>query len=320
MLTSENIKKYAKSLGADLVGIGSMDRYEGAPKQYDARYIFPEAKSIIVMGFRHFRGVFRGIEEGTFWTSYCSMGYASINYIQQPLVLWNVSKMIEDEGFEAVPIPNTFPWCNVDMGGYNPAKIGKVASEMFSQPVSPEMPFPNVFMHIRIAAFIAGLGEIGYSKIFLSPEFGPRQRLAAIITDAPLEPDPLFEGKLCDRCMSCVKACSVQAIPRDKTVKVKIAGREVEWADIDMKKCSMGFCGASKEYNPFMVTEEDEKGFTHPDYGISQNYKVPPLYIYARALEGASGCIRACMVHLEKQGKLKNKFKEPFRKRKPWKL
>ncbi len=41
---------------------------------------------------------------------------------------------------------------------------------------------------------------------------------------------------------------------------------------------------------------------------------------YGRALEGAKGCIRACMVHLEEQGRVKNAFKEPFRRRKPWKL
>ncbi len=320
MLTSEKIKKYAKSCGADIVGIASMDRFEGAPKQMDPRYIFPEGKSMIVMGFRHFRGLFRGIEEGTFFTAYSAMGYAGINYIYQPLVLWNVSKLIEDEGYEAIPIPNNFPWTNTDASGINPEKTGKMNPNI-SRPVSPDKPAPNVFLQLRIAAFCAGLGEIGYSKMFLSPEFGPRQRLAAIITDAPLTPDPLFKGKLCDKCMSCVRACSVQAIPKDKTVKITVAGRKLEWADIDMRKCSVGFCGGSKHANPFMVTPEDEKGFTHEEnYGKSQEYKLHPMYVYARALEGAAGCIRACMIHLEEKGVLRNKFKSPFRKRKPWRL
>jgi hypothetical protein len=42
--------------------------------------------------------------------------------------------------------------------------------------------------------------------------------------------------------------------------------------------------------------------------------------MYARALEGASGCIRACMIHLEKQGKLKNTFNHPFRTKRPWRI
>jgi len=303
VLTSAKIKKCAKSCGADLVGIGSMDRFEGAPKQMDLRYIFPDAKSIIAMGFRHFRGLFRGIEEGTFWTAYPAMGYAGINYIYQPLVLWNVAKMIEDEGYEAIGLPNN---------GLRPNAYGKWNPRV-SNPVSPEKPAPDVCWHMRIAAFCAGLGEIGYSKMFLSPEFGPRQRIAILLTDAPLKPDPLFAGKLCDKCKSCVNECTVNAIPADKTIKITVAGRKIEWADINMAKCAKGFCGGSPKANPFMVTDKEKEEFGY-------NYKVPSMYFYARALEGASGCIRACMIHLEEQGKLKNKFKGPFRKRKPWVL
>jgi len=320
MLTSEEIKKYAKNCGADIVGVTSMDRFEGAPKQMDPRFIFPDAKSMIVLGFRIFRGVYRGIEEGTFFTAYSAMGYAGINYIYQPYVLWNVSKMIEDEGYEAIQIPNNFPFVNAgDTIGIDRERIGKMDPNL-SRPVSPDKPAPDVFPHLRIAAFCAGLGQIGYSKMFLTPEFGPRQRIAAIITDAPLEPDPLFNGELCDRCMLCVKACSMGAISRDKTVKITVAGRQLEWADIDYQKCSVGFCGGSRHANPFMVTPKDRKGFTHPDFLVAQQYKLPAMYVYARALEGAAGCTRACMIHLEKTGKIKNVFKSPFRKRKPWVL
>lgn len=181
--------------------------------------------------------------------------------------------------------------------------------------VSPDKPYPEVFMQLRIAAFAAGLGDIGYSKMFLSPQFGPRQRLAAIITDASLEPTPIPEEKICDRCMMCVKACTAGAIPRDRMVKIKVAGRDIEWADIDIDKCNFGFQGGAQESNPFMVTKEDQKGFNNLSCG---NYKVKPLYFYARALEGAAGCIRACMIHLEEKKKIQNTFKEPFRKRKPW--
>ena len=119
--------------------------------------------------------------------------------------------------------------------------------------------------------------------------------------------------------MMCVKDCTVGAIPKDKKVEITLAGKKIEWADIDYSKCSVGFCGGSKEYNPFMVTPEDEQGFNQ-EVGKAQEYKVKPQYVYGRALEGARGCIRACMVHLEEQGKLKNVFKEPFRRSKPWKL
>jgi ferredoxin len=318
MITASEVKRVAREHGADMVGIASMDRFEGAPPQMDARRLLPSAKSMVVMGFRHFRGCFRGIEEGTFYTTYAAMGYASINYIYQPLVLWHLSKVIEDAGYDALPIPNNFPWLATDVSGQDPTRTGK-PSPTRSRPVAPGKPAPDVFIQLRLAAFCAGLGEIGWSKMFLSPQLGPRQRLAAILTDAPLEPDPVFSGTLCDRCLACVKACSVGAIPKDKTVKVRVAGRDLEWADIDMEACSVGFCGGAKAANPFMVTPEDETGFTQ-EVGQAQQHKLPPIYVYARALEGASGCIRACMIHLEQQGKLENRFVHPFRKRQPWRL
>ncbi|MEN6302644.1 MAG: hypothetical protein ABFD96_07975, partial [Armatimonadia bacterium] len=112
MLNAQKVKDCCLAAGADVVGIASMDRFEGAPLQSDPRQIFPDAKSMIVMGFRIPRGSLRGIEEGTFYVSYASMGYAAINHVLQPMTLWGVTAMIEDEGYEAVPIPNNFPWTN----------------------------------------------------------------------------------------------------------------------------------------------------------------------------------------------------------------
>ena len=318
MLTSQLVKEYARQCGADLVGIASMDRFEGAPKQMDPRYIQPDAKAMIVLGFRILRGALRGIEEGTFFVAYSGMGYAGINHVLQPMTLWGLSRMIEDHGYEAVPIPNNFPWNNTDVSGNDPARTG-LARDGFSRPVTPDRPAPDVFIHMRIAAFCAGLGEIGYSKVFLTPEYGPRQRFAAVLTDAPLEPDPLFEGQLCDRCMACVRDCSGNAISTDRTVKVKVAGRDLEWGEIDYEKCSRAFCGGAEEANPFMVTPEDKVGFNQP-VGQAQQYKLGSVYDYGRALEGGRGCIRACMVHLEERGKLSNTFEQPFRRRKPWRL
>jgi len=62
---------------------------------------------MIVMGFRIPRGTLRGIEEGTFYISYASMGYAGINHVLQPMVCWQVTAMLEDAGYEAMRIPTT---------------------------------------------------------------------------------------------------------------------------------------------------------------------------------------------------------------------
>lgn len=317
MLTAQQVKDYARQCGADLVGIGSMDRFEGAPKQMDPRYIMPEAKAIIGLGFRIHRGLLRGIEEGTFFAAYPAMGYANINDVYAPMVLREVGNFLEDQGYEAMLYQNT----SIRLG----CGVGK--------PVSPDKPKPDVFLHFRIAAVICGMGEIGYSKLFLSPEFGPRQRLAFILTDAPLEPDPLFEGKLCDRCLRCVKECPAGALSRDETVQVTVAGQQLEWGKLDERKCTAVYQAGVPEYSPFMPEEvaqtlenvlrgapeaQDPTGYTGDLWSYLRE-KFPYIrnawesYHHPAAICGGRGCIRACMVHLEEAHRIKNIFKTPFR-------
>lgn len=291
MLNSQTVKKMAKKFGADLVGISSLDRFEGAPKQNDPRYIFPQAKALIVLGYRIPRGTFRGIEEGTYFASYPSMGYAGINWVYGPMVLWNLTRYIEDQGYEAVPVPN--------INGGEAVNIFSGKFKMnWSVPVSPEKPYPDVLINFRIAAFCAGLGEIGHSRIFLTPEFGPFQRFNIVLTDAPLDPDPLYSGpQLCDKCMSCVRNCP-GALSKESTVKLEIAGRTVEFSELQHDKCLEGIRGNNGN-NPF-----------------KQGY--PSYYGYGCAIEAGKGCLRACYAHLESKGVLKKKFHERFRKGKMW--
>ena len=61
-LTAAEVKAKAKDCGADIVGIAPMSRWEGTDKQHDPRYIFPDAKSMIVFGFRIPRGSLRGVD------------------------------------------------------------------------------------------------------------------------------------------------------------------------------------------------------------------------------------------------------------------
>ncbi len=100
MLTAKKVKEVAKKLGADLVGIADIERFEGASKQMDPRYINPDAKALIVIGLRIPRGTLRGIEEGTYFLSYSSQGYGSINLIYNPFILFHLTRFIEDNGYE----------------------------------------------------------------------------------------------------------------------------------------------------------------------------------------------------------------------------
>ncbi len=311
MLTAEKVKQAAKAMGADIVSIGTPDRWEGAPVQMDPRFIMPEAKSIIAMGFRVMRGSLRGIEEGTFFSNYSSMGYGALNYLYIPLTMINLAKFIEDFGHEAIPLGHLSPWRAIGNDG--------TPRENYSRAVEPGKPIPDVMVHHRIAAFLCGLGEIGWSKMLLTPQFGPRQRIGVLMTEAELEPDPIMkQGTLCDKCMLCVKECPTNALKTDQSVKVNLAGHDVEWSDVDLEKCSVGFRGG-------VFTEEGEEGEYFPGRTDAKAGPWSPfakkpanVYIHGEAIAGSKGCMRACMIHLEEQGKLGNKFTTPFRRKKLW--
>jgi reductive dehalogenase len=65
-------------------------------------------------------------------------------------------------------------------------------------------------------AIDAGLGEIARNGLLMTPRFGPRVRLAKVMTDLPLVPDPPIEfgvREFCMICEKCAKKCPSQSIP-----------------------------------------------------------------------------------------------------------
>ena len=196
MLTSKMIKEAAMAAGADKCGIAPMSRFNGAPDEMNPQFLFPEAKSCIGFVFRIPRGVQRGIEEGTQFFQYPSMAYGGINEIFAPAVLYHVGKVIEDEGYEAFVYRNTGGRGVVsDMDGspgntLSPEEqIENGESEngrertphhrtvQFTRPVREGNVAPDLQFQFRLAAVACGLGEIGWSKMLLTPEFGPLQRV-----------------------------------------------------------------------------------------------------------------------------------------------
>jgi len=144
-----------------------------------------------------------------------------------------------------------------------------------------------------------------------------------IDADGELEPDPIYDGeKLCNKCMACVRDCPGNAISSEKTVKVHLAGKELEWGALDCEACSVAFRGA-REVNHELTEQESytsikgNKNFT-PGWWSPFGKKPNNLYKTGQPICGARGCTRACMLQLEKRGVLRNKFKDDFRRRKPW--
>jgi epoxyqueuosine reductase QueG len=63
----------------------------------------------------------------------------------------------------------------------------------------------------KAVARVAGVGWQGKSLLIVHPRFGPRIRLATVLTNMPLVPDRPIRQR-CGACAECSKACPAQAI------------------------------------------------------------------------------------------------------------
>lgn len=63
----------------------------------------------------------------------------------------------------------------------------------------------------KMIATRSGLGWIGKTDLLVSKRFGPRVRLASVLTDCVLPPGNPVERSLCGTCRVCTTACPAQA-------------------------------------------------------------------------------------------------------------
>ena len=316
------LKEFADKLSAGgggngILGVAPIERFNEAPERMHPKNIFPDCKSVISIVQPIPRSTYRGITSGTYWPNYTYYSYNRLNTLFRPMVTYEVARFIEDHGFEAVPVypgvPEVYP--------ENP------------EPVAPGRPVPEININVRIAAVACGLGEIGWSKVFIHKVFGPRVRIGTILTDAVLEPDALVEpGTICKRCMKCVPDCPGNAIPRPgdrPSIKIHIEDKEYEWGDVHMGRCTATHHGINYKASPFMkrffpgfnldVTKSNMSeelayktaytlalggwGRTNPEFPgnyVNPFYKQILAHTGYFAVCGAKGCIRSCMEFQEK--------------------
>ncbi len=278
-MTEQNFKAEvlaaAKQIGIDLIGFASRSRFDGVDAQHNPFSIFPEAKTVIMLGKRICRGALRGVEEGTNFGDYSLFGKNWLEDEFLSFACYDLVRMLEDNGWEACPL---FP---------NPSELGPQGVS-----VADGRPAPNVYPDFDYAAVACGLGEIGRNGLFLTPEFGSRQRFHMILTDAEIEPTPLFEGHVCDGCGKCAVSCPLGAVDMQNTVKVEICGKVMEVASINYSLCKTCKNGACPNR----------------------------MHASARPDRIAALCNRTCLCHLEEAELVGSRFENPFRTRDTWSI
>ncbi|MBI4965845.1 MAG: epoxyqueuosine reductase [Desulfomonile tiedjei] len=185
-MTSEKIKKFARKCGADLVGVADLELLKGIDTE-PADLLEGYSRAISI-GVRLADGVIDPIVDRP--TPLYQQHYLKVNALLDDIAI-RASQYIHEAGGKALPIP---------------------ASQLLDK-----TEWRSYISH-KAVAIAAGLGWQGKSLLVVNPQCGPRLRLATVLTDLPLIPDPPLKNR-CGKCSHCTEACPAQAIKNVNTVR-----------------------------------------------------------------------------------------------------
>ena len=223
---SNDVKSFLKQKGVDLVGIALIEGIRNP--LIDKNLIIkkmPSIKSIIVFGKRYLDSILdsKSTQALAIHSSFVRSFLEKIAY--------DLAIFLSDKGYFASTIdPDSFP---LDKLQEAIAPIYR-AQKWFKDIENHIYKRENLFGEIPLVPIAqeAGLGWIGKSGMLITPQFGPRLRLNAVLTNASLNPDKPFNQNLCGSCSVCIKTCIGNAINENGYDPVKCFKNEVENGEV----------------------------------------------------------------------------------------
>jgi len=187
-MNAAEVKQCARELGVDLVGIAAADVVQAHPVPAQGRGpadILKGARSVIVVARRLLSSMSRELDSGNRNVHYA--GELMLSAMEA--LTYDLVRFLEDGGRPSIMLPSA----------YSRSHQIEVAGKTLSLP------------HLAVEA---GLGKLGWNLQLLTPEFGPRVILGAVVTTADLEPDVMHPEALCigAECGRCLLACPGDAI------------------------------------------------------------------------------------------------------------
>ncbi len=258
-LSAKDLKTKARELGFDLVGIADgavMNEHppDPADPRRPADISAFDAERVIVLAKRYNIGATRlkrWDERHKYYNDELTLTVLEEACLE--LVLW-----LEDNGYPALIIPPS----HVDPWIYQ----GDPKAHL------------HTILSLTHAAVEAGLGTLGLNQQLLTPEFGPRVMLGAVLSSVPVEPDKRMEETLClgPECGRCALSC-----PGDV-----IGHWDRDWEACDKYRSPHGFA-ALADHVSAIIDEPD------PDRKKSMLRSKDQFYLWQSILRGA-GVITGC--------------------------
>jgi epoxyqueuosine reductase len=212
-MVSNQIKKKVRELGADVVGIASVDRFGDAPQGFRPADIYADAKSVVCYGVRIPVTPLRAASPVPY-TLVNDFMASVVDNLSIRLSLW-----LEDQGIGVVMIPSDDPYEHWD------------AQRMYGRAI----------LSLRHAGWLAGLGFLGRSTLLINEEYGNMIQLGAILINEEVEPDTIVEGQCPADCSMCIDNCPVNALD-GKTVNQQLCrplSNYVNEKGYTIKKCNI---------------------------------------------------------------------------------
>jgi len=188
------VQEMKSKLDLELLGVVSVETCTSKELQDRATSLLPGVKSVAVLGKEIFKEVVAllGPSKGAGEAERGELLGPHSDYLNGRLTkaLYDLAGLLRKEGYRSLPLPAA--GCPTDQ---------RSLMAIFS------------YKH---AAQLSGLGTMGRHSLLITPQFGPRVRLACLLTEAPLEATPGARRDYCIDCDACIRECPAQALRMPK--------------------------------------------------------------------------------------------------------
>jgi epoxyqueuosine reductase QueG len=184
-----DLQRHAYDLELDWIGFCAVGTLDDAPTEGRPRRYLADAQSAISIGYRLNDAPIQNLP--TTRSAYMLEHDYANRHLDR--ASQRVARFLSERGYDAA--------------GFDPG------AGFYHEAGKAPLRFAGDISH-KHTAVACGLGTFGLNNLVLSPRWGPRIRLATVLTSAELSPSIANQGNTClaGECLRCVEICPVGAL------------------------------------------------------------------------------------------------------------